>query len=96
MTPRIQFRENDMRAAIQEFRACANELRQSAQNLGGSSKTLNDEQGALFGAAGEKFQKAIAETLVSRMEDVAQALERQARFAETELEQMIEAARSLR
>lgn len=94
MTPRIQFREEEMRQAIAEFRRCAKELRACGDQMTGIANQI--QQGALIGRAGEHFQTSIQRTLNPKIEELAQKLEEKARFAEIELEQMLKAAGQLR
>ncbi|MBZ0307128.1 MAG: WXG100 family type VII secretion target [Anaerolineae bacterium] len=94
MTPRIQFREHEMRQAIAEFRRCAKELRACGDQMNGVANQI--QQGALVGRAGTHFQTSIQRTLNPKIEELAQKLEEKARFAEIELEQMLKAAGQLR
>jgi len=90
----IKFDEAKMRQAIDHMRRGAKELRQTIQQ----TQTLAGliEKGALVGEAGTQFQTSIKSTLNSKIEDIAQKLEEQARFTEVELEQLIKAASKLR
>ena len=94
MSGEIKFDESKMRLAIDHMRRGAKELRttiHATQNLAGLI-----EKGALVGEAGTQFQTSIKSTLNSKIEEIAQKLEEQARFAETELEQLLKAASKLR
>jgi hypothetical protein len=90
----IKFDESKMRLAIDHMRRGAKELRttiHATQSLAGLI-----EKGALVGEAGNQFQSSIKSTLNSKIEEIAQKLEEQARFTETELEQLLKAASKLR
>lgn len=94
MSGEIKFDESKMRLAIDHMRRGAKELRttiHATQNLAGLI-----EKGALVGEAGVQFQTSIKSTLNSKIEDIAQKLEEQARFTEVELEQLLKAASKLR
>ncbi len=94
MSGEIKFKEDQMRQAIDHMRRDAKQLRQTisqTQNLAGMI-----EKGALVGEAGTQFQSAIKSTLNSKIEEIAQKLEEQARFMEVELEQLLKAASKLR
>lgn len=94
MSGEIKFDEGKMRLAIDHMRRGAKELRttiHATQNLAGLI-----EKGALVGEAGTQFQTSIKSTLNSKIEEIAQKLEEQARFMETELEQLLKAASKLR
>jgi response regulator RpfG family c-di-GMP phosphodiesterase len=94
MTARIQFREEQMREAIAAMRKSAKEFREVVRELQRVSKIVDD--GALEGRAGIAMSASIRNTACPRIEQLAQKLEEQARFAEQELEQMKKAASQLR
>jgi len=90
----IKFDEAKMRQAIDHMRRGAKELRNTAtqtQNIAGLI-----EKGALVGDAGTQFQTSIKSTLNTKIEEIAQKMEEQARFMEVELEQLLKAASKLR
>ncbi len=94
MTAKIQFKEHEMRTAIAQLRRGAKELRECIHQTQSFAGLI--EKGALVGEAGTQFQTIIKSTLNSKIEDIAQKLEEQARFAEIELEQLLKAASQLR
>lgn len=94
MSGEIKFDEAKMRQAIDHIRRGAKELRQTIHATQGLAGMI--EKGALVGEAGNQFQTIIKSTLNSKIEDIAQKLEEQARFAETELEQLLKATHKLR
>jgi len=94
MTGESKLYKDKMQLAIDHMRRGAKELRttiHATQNLAGLI-----EKGALVGEAGTQFQSSIKSTLNSKIEDIAQKLEEQARFTEVELEQLLKAASKLR
>lgn len=94
MSGEIKFDEDKMRLAIDHMRRGAKQLRhtiQQTQTLAGMI-----EKGALVGDAGTQLQTSIKSSLNTKIEEIAQKLEEQARFAEIELEQLIKAASQLR
>ena len=94
MSGEIKFDEVKMRQAIDHMRRGAKELRQTIQATQSLAGLI--EKGALVGEAGTQFQTIIKSTLNSKIEDIAQKLEEQARFTEVELEQLLKAASKLR
>ena len=94
MVARIQFREEEMREAIAEFRRCAKEMRESTQQMQAIAKQLDD--GSLIGVGGQAFSGALNRTLCGCVERLAQKMEERARFAEVELEQLLVAASQMR
>ncbi len=94
MAGEIKFDEAKMRQAIDHMRRGAKELRQTIHATQGLAGLI--EKGALVGEAGTQFQTIIKSTLNSKIEDIAQKLEEQARFTEVELEQLLKAASKLR
>lgn len=94
MVARIQFREEEMREAIAEFRRCSKELRDSIQQMRAISKSVDD--GALVGQGGTALSGAVGRTLSASTERLAQKLEERARVMEVELEQLLQAASQLR
>lgn len=94
MSGEIKFKEDQMRQAIDHMRRAAKQLRQTISQTQSFAGMI--EKGALVGEAGTQFQTAIKSTLNSKIEEVAQKLEEQARFMEVELEQLLKAASKLR
>lgn len=94
MVARIQFREEEMREAIGELRRCAREMRDSIEQMRGICRSVDD--GALVGQGGTAMSGAVGRTLCTSTERLAQKMEERARFMETELEQLLQAASQLR
>ena len=94
MSGEIKFDEAKMRQAIDHMRRGAKELRHTIHQTQGLASII--EKGALVGEAGTQFQTSIKSSLNSKIEEIAQKLEEQARFAEIELEQLLKAASKLR
>lgn len=94
MSGEIKFKEDQMRQAIDHMRRDAKQLRQTISQTTNLAGMI--EKGALVGEAGTQFQSAIKSTLNTKIEEIAQKLEEQARFMEVELEQLLKAASKLR
>lgn len=94
MVQRIQFREEEMREAIAEFRRCAREMRSCGEQMRGLAKALDD--GALIGQGGTAMSASLNRTLCTCIERLAQKMEERARFTEVELEQLLRAASQMR
>lgn len=95
MAKRIQFREEQMKEAINFMRQYAkelNEIKDSMINLGGSIQG----QGALIGNAGEALQTAVTRDLCGALEKLRQRFDEEAKYVETELQQLKQAAQKLR
>lgn len=94
MATKIQFKEREMRAAIDEMRKSSQELQQMSEefrNLGNWA-----EQEALKGDAGDSLKQAIQNVLAERVTKLSEKLKQHAAYTEKELQQMIEAAAKLR
>jgi len=94
MVQRIQFREEEMREAIAEFRRCAREMRSCVEQIHSLARSL--DEGALIGQGGTAMSEALNRNMCGSIERLAQKMEERARFTETELEQLLRAASQMR